>query len=219
MRISDRELLPGGGGFLGDYTGATFSNLGFFSTWPDTRNDEADIYSAWWNLDDEFAIVSPNGGESWALQQPCTLRWHYRYAPDSLFVELNRSYPAGPWERLDTVRASARQWNWTSTGPVTSAARFRLIGINVPSVGDSSDADFSIEGLVAPERLTARRIGQDIRLRWLSTGAPYYRIYSALAVEDSLLTYEGTTSSTVFIDSAAVADSRKFYIIRASSEP
>ncbi|MFZ5433982.1 MAG: hypothetical protein ACOZB3_09445, partial [Calditrichota bacterium] len=49
IRISDQILDPSRSTFLGDYTGITYSNLGFVSAWTDTRNDECDAYAAWWN--------------------------------------------------------------------------------------------------------------------------------------------------------------------------
>ncbi|MBL0062193.1 MAG: exo-alpha-sialidase [bacterium] len=219
IRITDEPLETQGRSFLGDYTGLTFSNLGFHSSWPDTRNDVSDIYAAWWNNGDSLALTAPNGGEVWSSSQPCTTRWSYRYSPDTLLVELNRNYPAGAWERLDTVRTSEREWVWTPTAPATSNARLRIIGMNVPEVGDTSDANFEINALAPPTRLSAWAIGPHIRLRWQSTGAPWYNIYSAVSDEDSIVTFEGTTATTVFVDSNAVIESTwKSYIVRASAQ-
>ncbi|MBK8127468.1 MAG: exo-alpha-sialidase [bacterium] len=220
MRISDRQLDTHNRGFLGDYTGLTFSNLGFHSAWTDTRNDYSDIYAAWWNNGDSLALTSPNGGETWNANSACMARWTLRYAPDTLLVELNRSYPAGVWERLDTIRSDEHEWSWNATGPGTSAARLRIVGLNHPDVGDTSDADFAINALAAPARLTAYRIGTSIQLRWQSTGAPWYHVYSALSTHDSFTTLEGVTVNTTLLDTNAVLDAeQKYYIVRAALAP
>ena len=216
--ISDRSLPPTTGWFLGDYSGTTYTNVGFLSSWADTRNDAADVYAAWWNNGDSLAITSPNGGENLAIQQPCSVRWQFRYAPDTLNIELNRSYPSDTWERLATVNRDSGYWIWSPTEPATQNARLRVIGQHLITVGDTSDANFTI-GMAPPTRLTAYRIGNDIRLRWRSTGAPYYRIYSAASVDGPFDTLEGTTASTTFLDLDTANEPIKFYIVRASTEP
>lgn len=220
IRITDRQLDTQGRGFLGDYTGLTASNLGFHAAWPDTRNDAADIYASWWNNGDSLALGSPNGGELWSVQRQCTTRWNYRYAPDTLLVELNRNYPTGAWERLDTIRSMDREWIWQPTAPATVNARLRIIGLNVPEVGDTSDANFEISTLIAPQQLTITPITPHVQLRWQSTDASLYRVYSSIFAVDSFDTYEGVTPDTVFVDSNAVLGSnKKFYIVRAVAGP
>ena len=218
FRISDVTCNPANSDFLGDYSGATFTNLGFFSSWADTRNDVGDIYSAWWNNGDSLAITFPNGGEAFAIQQPCSVRWHYRYAPDTLQVELNRDYPAGTWETLATVRSDSGLYVWSATDPYAGSARLRVVGLHHTTVGDTSDANFTI-GIPAPSRVAAYCSGNDIRLSWQSTGAPYYRIYSAGTLSGPYTTLEGSTAGTVFLDAGAAAEPLKFYVVRASTEP
>lgn len=218
FRISDVTDNPRNSGFMGDYTGATPTDLGFFSSWASSRNDVCDAYSAWWNNDDSLKLTSPNGGEVFAVQQPCSVRWQFRYAPDTLYVDLNRTYPSTAWERLDTVRSDSGLLVWFPTEPSTTSARLRITGQHFPTVGDTSDADFAI-GMAVPSRVTAYRVGSDIRLRWQSTGAPNYHVYSAATWDGPYITLEGSTTATTFLDLGAADEPLKFYIVTASTEP
>jgi len=216
--VSDRTLPPTTGWFLGDYSGTTYTDVGFLSSWADTRTDAGDTYAAWWNNGDSLAITCPNGGEAFAVQQPCTVRWHYRYAPDSMLVELNRYYPAGAWETLATVRSDSANFVWFPTNPETATARLRIVGQHHPTVGDTSDGDFMI-GMRTPGRVTAYCVGSDIRLRWDGTGAAYFRIYGAASADGPFDTLEGTVTTNVFLDVGAAVEPLKFYVVTASSAP
>ena len=70
-----------------------------------------------------------------------------------------------------------------------------------------------------PPEITVALSGNDMRLDWIGTGAPYYRIYSAAAVNGAFTTLEGSTSGNSFIDVGAAAESMKFYTVRASTTP
>jgi hypothetical protein len=218
FQISDTIANPTPTDFLGDYSGVTFSSMGFLSSWADTRNDDADAYAAWWNYRDSLVITSPIGGETWALQQPCTISWHFRYAPDTLILQLNRNYPSGNWDSLAVVPSASERYIWQSTGESSSNARLRMFGQHFPTVGDTSAADFAI-GLVPPSHVVVSRIGNDIRIGWTRSNAPFYYIYSAPAFEGPYENLEGTTAGNVFLDLDAAGEAGKFYIVRASDEP
>jgi hypothetical protein len=73
---------------------------------------------------------------------------------------------------------------------------------------------------LAPQQLTVRHVGADIRLRWPAVTAATsgcmqstveYRVYSDLLASGSYTTYEGASFDTTFVDTAAAT--RKFYRI------
>jgi hypothetical protein len=217
--ISDHTDNPSQSTFLGDYTGVTFTDMGFFSAWPSSRNDVGDVYAAWWNRTDDLALTYPNGGEVLAVQEPCSIRWTYRYAPDTLLIELNGDYPSGGWDLLAITGSDSGYWVWTPPPSFTMwRARLRISGLSFPMVGDTSDADFAV-GLPVPRNVTAYRIGNDISLRWQGTVLPYYHIYSSPSPDGPFTTLEGSTSATTFLDFGAAAESLKFYIVKSSTEP
>jgi len=88
FRISDQLNDPSNVTFLGDYAGTTFSRQGFFSTWPDLRNDGGDIYGAWWNNDSLRVpprVTAYRSGNDIRLGWQSTGAPHYRiYSADSL---------------------------------------------------------------------------------------------------------------------------------------
>jgi hypothetical protein len=217
LQISDSLVDPSESDFLGDYTGTTFCDLGFFTAWPDPRNDISDVYATWWNNGFGLGINSPVAGGAVSPGEVDTISWTFRYAPDSLSIELNRNYPSGAWEHLANVRSRDRFWLWPVSGSYTSHARLRIGNFLYPTFGDTTDGDFAI--IPAPTRLTVHRVNSDICLRWQTVGAPYYRIYSSSAPDGSFATYEGSTSATVFLDVSAVNEPAKFYVVRASTEP
>ena len=58
-------------------------------------------------------------------------------------MQINRSYPSGSWETLiDTL--SGLSYTWPVVGPVTSTARVRVFLNSIPSVGDTSEGNFTI---------------------------------------------------------------------------
>ncbi len=70
-----------------------------------------------------------------------------------------------------------------------------------------------------PPTVTIRRTGSDIVLRWNSSGAPNYRVYSANAANGPFITLEGSTSDSVFIDVGAISLPSRFYTVHSSTTP
>ena len=161
VSISDQASNAANSDFVGDYTGCTFSSRGFFSSWPDLRNDGGDAYGAWWNDTMFVHLDYPQGGEAFGAGQEVTVRWHDRYMPDSVLVELNRTYPSAAWDTLGKASCIADSFIWHVTNPLSDHARLRLISAVMPEKGDASDADFVL-GMPIPTRVTAYRIGADI---------------------------------------------------------
>jgi hypothetical protein len=71
-----------------------------------------------------------------------------------------------------------------------------------------------------PPTIVVYRSGDDARLNWTSTGAPYYRIYSDTTPFGSYGTSEGSTSDTTFLDTGAIsATTLRFYRVVSSTLP
>ncbi|MBU1936025.1 hypothetical protein KKG05_01375, partial [bacterium] len=69
-----------------------------------------------------------------------------------------------------------------------------------------------------PLELSVFRSGDDTELRWSSTGAPYYRVYSDTSPFGEYTTLEGSTSETVFFDVDAINEGIiKFYRVYSST--
>jgi len=86
-------------------------------------------------------LTYPNGGEVLITGTGCDVSWN-SVGLAAVRVELNRHYPSLTWE---VVRDTASQaFEWIVSGTPTVNARMRVIGITAPTVGDTSNANFTI---------------------------------------------------------------------------
>lgn len=86
-------------------------------------------------------ILSPNGGEVWPVGSVQTVSWNAQGVYQPLVLQINRSYPSAAWTTLTSTNSPT--YDWTVSGPSTTA-RFRIYVATNPSLGDTSDANFSI---------------------------------------------------------------------------
>jgi hypothetical protein len=74
--------------------------------------------------------------------------------------------------------------------------------------------------LTPPEIVASVIAGSsNIKLDWGGVGAPYYHIYSSLDSDGPFTELEGTAATNSFIDTDALADDLKFYIVQSSVQP
>ena len=217
--VSDIASDPSSSTWLGDYCGTTFRSNGFYSVWVDLRNDNGDAYAAWWT-NVTITVTSPNGGETWAIDQPYDITWTSEGVSGTVTIRINRSYPAGPWQNIVSGTDNDGVHSWTVTAPATSQARILIFSDADSSVRDSSDGNFTITDISQPPEVVVVRSDEHAKLHWNSTGALYYHVYSDTIPLGDYVTFEGSTSDTTFIDSSAVTDEAiKFYRVHSSTEP
>jgi subtilisin family serine protease len=89
-------------------------------------------------------VTSPNGAETWIVGDVNTISWSSTGLPENVKVELNRTYPGVTWETLFASTANDGSEAWTVTSSVTSTARIRIIGVVHTTIGDTSNANFTI---------------------------------------------------------------------------
>ena len=91
----------------------------------------------------QITVLSPNGGESWALRSNQTIRWTSSGISGNMKIELSRNGGAS-WETVKNNAPNNGAYSWRVTGPATSQARIRVSSKSYPSVGDPSDGNFTI---------------------------------------------------------------------------
>jgi hypothetical protein len=91
-----------------------------------------------------LTLVVPNGAETWCMGTAQTIRWTPAGMTGNVKIELNRGYPSGAWETLVTNTANDGSELWSVGGAATIHARIRIIGLDCPFPGDTSNADFTI---------------------------------------------------------------------------
>ncbi len=93
-------------------------------------------------------LSSPNGGEAIYVTANTYITFERILLNDTLVIELNRDYPSGEWESIDEAVIADLEIRWLVRGASSDNARMRITSLTNPSIGDTSDADFS---LVTPE--------------------------------------------------------------------
>lgn len=91
-----------------------------------------------------IALLEPNGGETWEIGEVDTIRWTSENLTSDVHITINRSYPHGFWENIAVNQSNDGVHAWLVTVPTTTRARVRVVASTDPSVGDTSDADFTI---------------------------------------------------------------------------
>ncbi len=72
-----------------------------------------------------LTLTSPNGGESWLLNTPHTIRWTRNNAPGNVTVQFMRTYSTGTWEQLAN-NVAVDTFSWTPTGTASANVRTRI---------------------------------------------------------------------------------------------
>ncbi len=93
-------------------------------------------------------LVGPNGGEYFALEDTCLIRWQLdRYPDEDIVIYLSRDFdsPDPTWETIaDHVPAWEGSYVWNTEGELTTAARFRIVDPHQEEISDTSNANFTI---------------------------------------------------------------------------
>ncbi len=173
-----------------------------------------------------ITVSMPNGGQTWYLGEAQTISWTSANVTGDLIVELDRDFAnGGTWEDLFGPSLDDGSEVWFVNAPISSSARIRVRSIDLPAAADTSDADFVITELAAPQQLTILPSGTDLILRWQPvTGADGYNLYKSAVSSDSVFTaLVGSTFGTTLTDvGGTIGLIRQFYRVRAyrgSAEP
>lgn len=94
------------------------------------------------------SVTAPNTNVTWGIGALKTIKWNHNLGTgESVRIELARD-GVNFMELIATVPnsgATAGTFNWTVTGPATSAAKVRVTWVQNPSVYDASNVNFKIQ--------------------------------------------------------------------------
>jgi hypothetical protein len=88
-------------------------------------------------------VTSPNGGESWACQEPHAITWTSSGVWGNVTLLINRHYPNGLWDLIEEQAPNTGSYDWMVSGPVAEECRIKIVSADSISIGDTSDADFA----------------------------------------------------------------------------
>ncbi len=99
--------------------------------------------------------------------------WTSSYISGPISLQLNRTYPSGTWETIASSTANTGSYAWTVTGPASTTARVRVLSVDNPAIGDTSDANFTIQGtltLTHPDGEERLIVGSQDIVQWTTSG-------------------------------------------------
>ncbi|MDD5088291.1 MAG: M6 family metalloprotease domain-containing protein [bacterium] len=119
-------------------------------------------------------VTTPNGGETWYTGSAQNITWTSSGFTGNVRITLNRNYPAGTWETLNSSTANDGTQAWTVSGTASSNARVRIVSVSYPTVGDTSNGNFAIASpfvtVTAPSSGALWYTGQTRTISWTSGG-------------------------------------------------
>ena len=89
-------------------------------------------------------IISPSPGDTLWAGYWATFRWVPVSRGDSVTIELNRNYPGGTWERIQSNLPDTVVSQWPVRGDLSDHARFRIWQMGDSTVCDTSPGDLYI---------------------------------------------------------------------------
>ncbi len=126
------------------------------------------------NAANSITVSAPNGGETWYVGETRAITWSSSGVSGNVRIELNRTYPSASWESLNSNTANDGTENYTVAGAVGANCRMRIISINTPSIGDTSDSNFAISNptltVTSPNGGEFWFIGESHPITWSSVG-------------------------------------------------
>ena len=126
-------------------------------------------------LNPSITVDTPNGAEVWFVGQPYNVTWSSTAISGAMDIALNRNFPGGAWENVFVGTANDGVQPWTVTGVSgTTAARIRILSTIQPSLGDTSDANFTLQmpqvTVDYPNGGELLEIGEIINMYWTAVG-------------------------------------------------
>jgi len=156
-----------------------------------------------------ITVTVPNTALTWVIGTVKTIKWTHNLGLDSgVNVDVSRDGGA-TWTPIATgvknATATAGSYNWTVTGPATTAARVRVSWVD-GTANDTSNVNFSIADprvtVTIPNTAVTWAIGMTYAIRWTYNVGPntHYKIE---------LTRDGSTWEVLnpdFVSANATAD-------------
>ncbi|MDK9699820.1 MAG: hypothetical protein OEM52_06740 [bacterium] len=91
-------------------------------------------------------LTSPTGTDSLLVDSYTTIQWNSVSTTGNVRIDINRNYPSDSWETLFSSITNMGEQLWHISGPTTTTARIRVMALNNPTVGDTSEYNFTIYG-------------------------------------------------------------------------
>jgi C1A family cysteine protease len=122
-----------------------------------------------------ITVVSPNGGESWTVNDNRAIQWSFTGLSGNVKIELSRN-GGSSWETLFASTTNDGSGPWTVAGNASNECRVKISSLSDPSVSDLSDGNFTINlappaptiTVVSPNGGESWTVGDSRTLQWSS---------------------------------------------------
>jgi probable HAF family extracellular repeat protein len=112
---------------------------------PDPQHSD-EAHAVIWRIAPAMHVETPNTDSRWGLNTVQRLAWTYTGNAVRIRIDISRN-GGKTWQQLTSVRnepGSSQSFYWRVTGPITSAARFRVSAIGDAGATDVNDANVYI---------------------------------------------------------------------------
>ncbi|HEY3295421.1 MAG TPA: hypothetical protein VGL38_08280 [bacterium] len=100
----------------------------------------------------QMTLSAPNGGEQLAAGTPYNIQWSAPEHRGTLKLQLNRDYPGGTWETINSNTANDGEFTWVPSGLGSTHCRVRVSTVFDQQSFVESAADFTITSLAADSK-------------------------------------------------------------------
>jgi hypothetical protein len=121
-----------------------------------------------------LTITAPNGGENWFVGRSANIGWTSTNLTGNVKIEFTPNYGADPWQTLvGSLPYNTQSYIWNIAGTKTTSARVRITSVEQPTVGDTSNANFSLVACPAIcENAAALAVNEAITLCTITASGP-----------------------------------------------
>ncbi len=96
------------------------------------------------------SVSVPNGGETWTVGTNQTIQWSSSNLPGNVKIELSRN-AGSTYETLFANTTNNGSVTWIASGTTTTQALIKITSIDIPTLNDVSDANFSIVNKISTQ--------------------------------------------------------------------
>jgi uncharacterized membrane protein len=128
------------------------------------------MHAVVWTVRYVLTVTTPNAPSRWGVGTQQRIGWTYSGDAPQFQIEISRN-SGRTWDYLATVAnasGDSQNFDWNVTGPLTSAAKFRVTAIGDPEASDVNDVDIRIAAatieMLSPTAATSVAVGSPLTI-------------------------------------------------------
>jgi len=159
-----------------------------------------------------LAVLSPNGGEIWAIDSTQTIQWNPGGVSGKVKIEISRD-GGQTWTKLVSNTVNDGAYDWKVKSPISDQVLIRISSLASPSNNDTSDGVFTLGGgsvtVLVPNGGETLPISSKQTIQWSSSG-----LGGKVKIE---LSRDGGTTWVVLFSNAANTGSKAWKVAKPAT--